>query len=125
MNGSSLKLKPLFITGLLFLIISSSNKTETYTLNQFAIVRDSLQIMAESIAQDISREGPLAWLKYFENTPDFFMASEGELVLANYYSATNFIINSLLKTSIKLNRVGIIFALTRLPYISRHISKFS
>ena len=83
-------------------MISCGNHTETYTSNEFGIVRDSVQIMAESIAKDVSREGPAAWIRYFENTPDFFMASEGRLVFPNNDSATNFIRNTLVKSISKI-----------------------
>ena len=99
----SIWVNPFAIIGFFFcFIISCSNNTETYTSNQFAIVRDSVQIMAESIAKDVSREGPVAWLRYFENTPGFFMASEGRLVFPNNDSATNFIKNTLVKSISKI-----------------------
>ena len=53
--------------------------------------------MIELIAKDISHDGPIAWLKYFENTQNFFMASEGQLVFKNSDSATTFIKNILVK----------------------------
>ena len=62
-----------------------------------ADVKDSVQKMANSIAQSISQQGPVAWLQYFENAPDFFMASEGKLVFPNYDTAKNFITNTLVK----------------------------
>jgi len=60
-------------------------------------VKDNVQFMAVSITKDISHEGPIAWLGYFENTPDFFMVSDGQLVFPNIDSATNFINNTLIK----------------------------
>ena len=72
-------------------------------MNQFAAIRDSVQIMTQSISKDISLEGPGAWLKYFENTADFFMASEGRLVFPNNDSAANFIKNTLVKTIRKID----------------------
>lgn len=94
--------KPFAIIGLFCFIISCRNKGETYTSNLFSVVRDSVQIMAGSIAKDVSREGPVAWLRYFENTPGFFMASEGRLVFPNYDSATNFTKNTLVKSMSKI-----------------------
>jgi hypothetical protein len=40
------------------------------------------QFMAQ-VAQDVTREGPLAWKKEFWGGPEFFMASDGQLAFAN------------------------------------------
>jgi hypothetical protein len=58
--------------------------------------------MTESIAKNVSREGPVAWLRYFENAPDFFMASDGQLVFPNIDTAKSFINNVLIKTMPKI-----------------------
>jgi hypothetical protein len=47
-------------------------------------------------------KGQVAWLRYFENTPEFFMASDGQLVFPNIDSATRFINNTLVK---KINKI--------------------
>ena len=114
--------EPFAIIGLFTFIISCSNNTETYTSNQFAAVRDSVQKMAGSIAKDIACEGPVAWLRYFENTPEFFMASEGQLVFPNNDSAKNFIKNTLVKSISKIelhwNNIRVDPLTTRLAGIS-------
>ena len=82
----------------LFLILNScNNETESLRSKQSTDVTDSVQQMIKLIAKDISQEGPIAWLKYFEKTPSFFMASDGQLVFANNDSATRFIKNNLVK----------------------------
>ena len=58
--------------------------------------------MVEMIAKDVTREGPVAWLRYFENTPGFFMASGGNLAFPDNDSATNFIKNDLVKIISKI-----------------------
>lgn len=79
------------------ILISCNNKADNLTAQQTREVADSVQQMVEFIARDISHDGPIAWLRYFENTPDFFMASEGQLVFADNNSATTFIKNNLVK----------------------------
>ena len=64
---------------------------------QSALVKDSVSRMAANIAADISKNGPRAWLNYFEDNPDFFMANEGQLVFKDYQSAKTFILNTLVK----------------------------
>jgi hypothetical protein len=40
------------------------------------------------VADDVTREGPLAWKKEFQDGPQFFMASEGQLAFRNGQEAT-------------------------------------
>ena len=65
-------------------------------------IKDSVEGMFDSIAKNVSASGPIAWLKYFENTPDFFMASDGQLALPNHDSAAVFIKNTLIKQISKI-----------------------
>jgi hypothetical protein len=66
------------------------------TLNTAAITQD-VKTQLDSTATDITLRGPIAWLDHFENTPDFFMASDGNLAFNNYASADSFIRNTLIK----------------------------
>lgn len=81
------------LTGLIFLIVSCNNCTDSLTSAQSSVIKDSVKQMVETIAKSISHEGPLAWLRYFENSPDFFMASDGQLVFPDNNAATNFLKN--------------------------------
>ena len=65
-------------------------------------VQDSVRLMVGSIANDVTSDGPVAWLTYFEQTPGFFMASDGKLQFSNNDSATNFIRNTLVKSVSKI-----------------------
>jgi hypothetical protein len=60
--------------------------------------KDSASVLMTQIARGVSEKGPVAWLDYFEDGPDFFMASEGGLAFRNYPSAKIFIKNTLVKT---------------------------
>ena len=78
---------PVFV-GFMFCFISScNNNTQSFTPKERSLVQDSVQLMVESIAKDISNEGPVIWLKYFENVPEFLMASDGQLVFPNIDTA--------------------------------------
>jgi hypothetical protein len=81
------------------LLISSCNQQNSSKLGQYqyAQVRDSVQEMARQIAIDVSRNGPIAWLRHFSDTDAFFMASDGQLMFPNYDSASSFIQNKLIK----------------------------
>lgn len=54
-------------------------------------LRDSVEQFAQAVARDVSDEGPSAWLRYFESSPHFFMASDGQMVFPSYDSAAAFV----------------------------------
>jgi hypothetical protein len=54
-------------------------------------VRTRVKLLADSIARDVTRDGPIAWLSYFESSPGFFMASGGSLAFPNNDSAATFV----------------------------------
>lgn len=75
-----------------------SNESQTLTAAQFASVSKSARAFAFEVARDITKEGPSAWMKHFEDSPSFFMASEGRLVVADTASAATAIQEALLST---------------------------
>ncbi len=85
------------------LFLSCNSKTDLVKPQQSREIKDNVQKMMDSIAIDITHDGPTAWLKYFENTSEFFMASDGHLVFANNEIATRFIKNELVKQISKID----------------------
>ena len=87
--------------GLLLLVVclnvSCKNTGAALSANESAIVKDSITTMTKNIANDLSKKGPTAWLDYFEDSPDFFMASDGQLAFKDYASAKKVILNTLVK----------------------------
>ena len=96
------RIKLFVLVGSILLISSCHNHTDSLTQAQSSIVRDSVQQMIESIAKAVSHEGPIAWIRYFENSPGFFMASEGQLAFTNKDSLANFLKNTYVKSIIKI-----------------------
>ena len=90
------------LVGLILLISSCYNNTDSLTTVQRSIVMDSVQLMVDSIAKAISHDGPIAWIRYFENSPDFYMASEGQLAFTNNDSLANFLKNTYTKSISKI-----------------------
>lgn len=41
----------------------------------------------QNVAQDVTQDGPLAWLKYFDESPQFFMAVNGQMAFPNAAAA--------------------------------------
>ena len=85
-----------FILLVFFFLSSCSNNTGSFTQKERSFVQDSVKLMTDSIAESVSHEGPAAWLRYFENTPGFFMVSDGQLVFPNIDTARYFIKNVLI-----------------------------
>jgi hypothetical protein len=52
-----------------------------------AAIQHGVRDMASSISRDVGREGPDAWLRYFVEGPEFFMASDGKLQFSNFGDA--------------------------------------
>jgi len=82
---------------LVAMLASCHTSTTQFSAAQSALVRDSVQQLAEGISRDVSHDGPAAWLKYFEASPEFYMASEGVCVFPDINSATGFINKTLIK----------------------------
>jgi len=60
-------------------------------------IRQAVQKLADSTIRKLSAKGPAAWLNYFENSPDFFMASDGAIAFPNYKTAETFVDGTLTK----------------------------
>jgi len=93
----------LFITALVFSLLFSCKQNSALTTNEAASVKDSVLLMVTHTSKDITTKGPIAWLDYFENSPDFFMASDGAIVFKDYQSADVFVKNTLVKALPKID----------------------
>jgi len=67
-----------------------------------ALVKDSVEQMAINISNDVSRNGPKAWLNYFEDSPGFFMATDGQLAFKDYPTAKNMVSTVIAKSISKI-----------------------
>ena len=48
-----------------------------------AALGESARTFMHTVAHDVTQEGPLAWLKFFNTGPEFFMAVNGQLAFPN------------------------------------------
>jgi hypothetical protein len=80
------------------MVISCQTNSKPFAGAERKRVNDSVTMMMSSISKSITSKGPIAWLDYFENAPDFFMASDGELAFKDYPSAKTFITTTLVKS---------------------------
>jgi hypothetical protein len=95
-------LKLIILICWIFYFCSCSEYTDSLSQKQNSIVRINVTQLVESIAKNVSDKGPVAWLFYFEDSPDFFMASEGQLKFENKESAAIFINNTLIHSISKI-----------------------
>ena len=71
-------LSAVFATG-----CTRARTSSVLTNDQSTAMTNTVRAFATGVADDVTRRGPLAWGDHFANTPNFFMASEGQLVFAN------------------------------------------
>lgn len=67
---------------------SRSGDASSMTPARTAAVEENVRAFAATVARDVTAGGPAAWRRHFEDTPAFFMASEGRLAFPNSQSAT-------------------------------------
>jgi hypothetical protein len=53
-----------------------------------ATIDESARKFMHTVAHDVTQEGPLAWLGFFNKGPEFFMAVNGQLAFGNAAAAT-------------------------------------
>jgi hypothetical protein len=51
-------------------------------------VQDGVRAFMHDVAHDVTQDGPMAWRKYFADTPAFFMAVNGKIAFANSAEVT-------------------------------------
>lgn len=90
-------IKSIILFVLTIFVIACNQPSKLTKTKPSPAIQDSVRSFMESIARDVNQNGPGVWSRYFENSPDFFMASEGQLVFPNYESADGFVRNSLVK----------------------------
>jgi hypothetical protein len=52
-----------------------------------AEVERSVRAFMQTVAHDVTQQGPTAWRKFFSHGPKFFMASGGQMAFPNYPDA--------------------------------------
>ena len=96
-------MKILRLTSVLLLVITSagckmgrnttSNGSQLLTPSDAAGVVQAVRTFTATVALDVTQEGPLAWGKFFEDNPAFFMAVNGQMAFPNGTAAKNGIQN--------------------------------
>lgn len=59
----------------------------SFTAARKAAVEKEVRQFAAAVSQDVTQKGPPAWGKHLEDSPAFFMASEGKLIFPDRQAA--------------------------------------
>jgi hypothetical protein len=84
-------------------VVACHTNTQSLDAKETNLVIDSVRRMTANLINDLSNHGPVAWLNYFEESPDFFMVSSGQLAFKDYQSGKTFIEDTLVKYFVKIN----------------------
>jgi hypothetical protein len=66
---------------------SGSAELQSLTPASDAAIDESARTFMHTVAHDVTQEGPLAWLKFFDTGSGFFMAVNGQLAFPNAAAA--------------------------------------
>ena len=66
---------------------SGSAELQSLTPASAANIDESARTFMHTVAHDVTQEGPLAWLRFFDTGPGFFMAVNGQLAFPNAAAA--------------------------------------
>jgi hypothetical protein len=66
---------------------AGSAELQSLTPASAATIDESARTFMHTVAHDVTQEGPLAWLKFFNTGPEFFMAVNGQLAFPNAAAA--------------------------------------
>jgi hypothetical protein len=67
--------------------IAGSAELPSLTPARAAAIDESARTFMHTVAHDVTQDGPLAWLKFFNTGPEFFMAVNGQLAFPNAAAA--------------------------------------
>jgi hypothetical protein len=65
----------------------SAESSEALTPGRRAAIEDSVRQFTATVAHDVTQEGPIAWQRYFADSPNFFMAVDGKLIFPDGQAA--------------------------------------
>jgi Domain of unknown function (DUF4440) len=67
---------------------AGSLESPSLTPIRAAAVEESVQAFAQTVARDVTQEGPAAWRKHFADSPSFFMVANGRMEFSNSAAVT-------------------------------------
>jgi hypothetical protein len=97
MSSSTRSLPVLFLLGRLrmgFLMVAitfaacvpcgaAPNDSHSLSAQETAAVDQAVRVFMQTVSHSVTHDGPVAWLKYFDASPAFFMAVNGQMAFSN------------------------------------------
>jgi hypothetical protein len=109
-----------FVVGACIMVMFySCQYRQEATVEERAVVKDSVTGMMMRISADITKGGPRQWLSYFEDDPGFFMASDGTVKFGDFQSATAYTRDSL---SLIMSRISLTWDHLRIDPLDRNFA---
>jgi hypothetical protein len=68
-------------------LTAESAELQSLTPASAAAIDESVRTFMHTVAHDVTQGGPLAWIKFFNTGPEFFMAVNGQLAFPNSAAA--------------------------------------
>src|SRR4029077_18948247 len=69
------------------LTVRATPNLQSLTPAQSAAIQSAVKAFAQSVARDVTHDGPLAWHKNLEDSPSFFMAVNGGMAFPDSAAA--------------------------------------
>jgi hypothetical protein len=69
-------------------ISEAPGEAQSLSSPQAAAVESAVRAFVQTVAHDVTQDGPSAWHKHFSNGPAFFMAVNGQMAFADSAAAT-------------------------------------
>lgn len=80
-------LRAVFIAVLLLASLSRIAHAQPRPHSSPQAVEQAVRAFMQTVAHDVTHDGPGAWHRFFLDSPQFFMASEGQLVFSSHAAA--------------------------------------
>ena len=62
---------------------AGASRSNSMTPEEAAAVNRAVRAFMQAVSHSVTQDGPLAWIKYFEASPTFFMAVNGQMAFPN------------------------------------------
>ena len=63
------------------------DERQALTPTRAAVVQEGVRAFARSVADAVTKDGPSAWARYFQDTPQFFMVVNGQMAFPSGVAA--------------------------------------
>ena len=62
---------------------AGASHSHSVTPNGASSVDQAVRAFMQTVSQSVTQDGPMAWIKFFDASPEFFMAVNGQMAFPN------------------------------------------